>query len=754
LTGVVTGAAGIPPLKDDMNTVFARNYFLFVFILLACAGLLGYGLIVSEKDVDKTGEMVSHSYEVITASEQLARLVDGIVASQRGYLLTGKDEFQQQYETRKAKVSDLLARLAKLTSDNEAQQSRLDEIRKYFVQYSLRLEERVRNLRPGLPASVPEVTVIDDIRENIIRVNDALLRDEYELLGRRVALVDRKKGQYFSTLIAGIGVGTVLLLAFNGFLLRAQQRRSVAEASLKDTEQRFMLAIEGTQDGIFDWDIRDGKVFYSRRFFEMLGYERSATVAPIQEFTELLHPDDADRAWSYINRYLDGELSEYSQEYRVKHKSGRWLWVQSRAKALFDTDHRPHRMVGAHTDISHVIRAQEKLQTEKHLAEEASRTKSEFLAHMSHEIRTPLTAISGIAEILARNMTNFDAKQKNLVSTLGASSAALKDLISDVLDFSKIESGDIELDQRAFMLDELFEEVVSMMSLRANEKGVSFLCDYQSIQNFEFIGDRARIRQICVNLIGNAIKFTDHGSVTVQAIIENRSGNDFLRIDVADTGIGIAAEDFGLVFERFKQADASVSRKYGGTGLGLPISRNLAVLMSGDIIVNSRLGIGSTFSLLLPTSTSAEKPGRYASGDDLRKINSEIRSCLTGEARLLLVEDYEGNIVVISYMLDDLGLIYDTARTGIEALALWNKNHYNVVLMDIQMPEMDGFTATREIRNAEKLKNMNHTPIIGMTAHALVGDKDKCIDAGMDAYLSKPIVEADLKKELLKYLRK
>jgi len=255
-------------------------------------------------------------------------------------------------------------------------------------------------------------------------------------------------------------------------------------------------------------------------------------------------------------------------------------------------------------------------------------------------------------------------------------------------------------------------------------------------------------------VIGKLDGIADHGSVTVQAIIENRSGNDFLRIDVADTGIGIAAEDFGLVFERFKQADASVSRKYGGTGLGLPISRNLALLMSGDIIVNSRLGIGSTFSLLLPASTSAEKPGRYASGDDLRKINSEIRSCLTSETRLLLVEDYEGNIVVISYLLDDLGLIYDTARTGIEALELWNKYHYNVVLMDIQMPEMDGFTATREIRNAEKLKNMSHTPIVGMTAHALVGDKDKCIEAGMDAYLSKPIVEADLKKELLKYLRK
>lgn len=735
-----------------MNTVFARNYFLFVIILLGCAGSLGYGLIASERDVDKTGEMVNHSYKVITTAEQLARLVDGIVASQRGFQLTGKQEFLQQYEARKVRISDLLATLSVLTRNSKSQQSRLDEIRNYYVQYAVRLEQRGRNFQPGVVSSVPEVGVIDDIRENIIRINDGLLQHEYELLGKRISLVERKKGQYFNTLIAGIVIGTVLLLTFNGFLLRAQERRSMAEASLKDTEQRFMLAIEGTQDGIFDWEIRSGKVFYSRRFFEMLGYERNASVAPIEEFTELLHPDDVDRAWAHINRYLDREISEYSQEYRLRHKSGRWVWIQSRAKALFDSDGKPQRMVGAHADITHIVRAQEKLQTEKHQAEEASRAKSEFLAHMSHEIRTPLTAISGIAEILARNMTNFDRKQQSLVTTLGASSAALKDLISDVLDFSKIESGDIELDQQAFMLDELFEEVVSMMALRANEKGVSFLCDYQSIRSMEFFGDRVRTRQICVNLIGNAIKFTDHGSVTVQAAIEDRNGTEFLRVDIADTGIGIAAEDFDLVFERFKQADSSVSRKYGGTGLGLPISRNLAVLMGGDIIVNSRLGVGSTFSLLLPARVTTDKSGRYVSGEDLQKINGEIRAAVKPSTRVLIAEDYEGNIVVISYILDDLGLPYDVARTGSQALALWREYHYDLVLMDIQMPEMDGFSTTHEIRIEEQRANMGRTPIIGMTAHALVGDKDKCIAAGMDAYLSKPIVEAELKKEMLKYL--
>ena len=547
--------------------------------------------------------------------------------------------------------------------------------------------------------------------------------------------------------------GTIILFLLNGYLLHAQRKRIKIEESLKETEDRYALAVDGTQDGIFDWDIKQDKVFYSGQFFKMLGNDEKGREGDPDEFYSLVHPDDLVNLKEHIRLYLDGKLSEYEKEFRIKHASGRWIWIRSRAKALFDKKGKPLRMVGAISDITHLIQAQEKLAAEKREAEEANLAKSEFLAHMSHEIRTPLTAISGIAEILEKNKSNLNDRQKKLLGTLSSSTAGLKDLINDVLDFSKIESGELELSEETFRLDEMFEEVISMMSVRANEKGISFLLDYSEIEGSQFLTDKTRFRQIIVNLIGNALKFTEEGSVNVIVGFEDREGDDFLRIEVADTGIGIKPEDFDLVFERFKQADSSVSRKYGGTGLGLPISRNLARLMGGDIFLSSKAGKGSTFTLLLPqkvTRTSAEKKSDMQ--EKIKKLDDKIRAKVTGESKALLVEDYEGNIVVLTYILDEIGINYDVAKTGLEAVNLYDNNHYDLILMDIQMPEMDGFTATKQIRNKEQQQESSPTPIIGMTAHALVGDKNKCIEAGMDAYLPKPIVESDLKKQILKFI--
>ena len=330
----------------------------------------------------------------------------------------------------------------------------------------------------------------------------------------------------------------------------------------------------------------------------------------------------------------------------------------------------------------------------------------------------------------------------------------MKDLITDILDFSKIESGEIELTETTFTLDALFEQVISIMMVRAQEKKLKFVFDYTPVKGVRFYGDATRLRQILINLIGNALKFSDHGGVTVEARRIERNGTAGLEIEVADTGIGIDPEKFDVIFERFKQADSSVSRKYGGTGLGLPISKNLALLMGGDITVQSDPGKGSVFTLVVPFKLSLDEDGPDAVPDRMvaEKLNDQIRAALNAQSKALLVEDYEGNIVVIGYILEELGLSFDVARTGLEALNLWKQRHYDVILMDVQMPEMDGLTASTHIRTIEAEKEINRTPIIGMTAHALVADKDKCIAAGMDAYLPKPIIEADLKGQILKYV--
>jgi CheY-like chemotaxis protein len=371
---------------------------------------------------------------------------------------------------------------------------------------------------------------------------------------------------------------------------------------------------------------------------------------------------------------------------------------------------------------------------------------------MSHEIRTPLTAISGIAEIFESHQVNLDDKQRQLVKTLNSSTQSLKELISDILDFSKIESGELEMEEKSFGLQSLFEQVVSIVSVKAQEKGIDFRFDYEDVRKQKCLGDRARLRQVLINLIGNAIKFTDKGEVEVTALRTLQNNNAFLRIDVRDTGIGIDPQNFEMIFERFKQADSSVSRKYGGTGLGLPISLRLARLMGGNIAVESTPGKGSTFTLIMPLRTEEELEDDES---DLRlshRLSEDIRGQGISQKRILLVEDYEGNIVLLSYLLDGLECHYDVARTGLEALNMWKNNNYDLILMDVQMPEMDGFTATTQIRHMEKEKALPRTPIIGMTAHALVGDKEKCIEAGMDSYLPKPIVEIDLKSKIVEYL--
>ena len=736
-----------------MDSVLRRNFLIFIGLLLVSAGLLVYNLYFGEGELSKTDELVDHTHEIILEAEQLSTLIEGTLAAQRGYLLTGDEGFLKKYENKKVGISETVARLSELTVDNESQQSRLNEIRDYASGFTQKLEERATRFEPKVDKTfLNDVEIINGLRDNLMRVNAAVLSEEYSLLNERVRALERKKQQYLKTLIIGIAIGTIVLLVFNGILLFAQTKRIRIEKNLQAAEDRFALAIDGTQDGIFDWDIETNKVHYSAQLFAMLGHERTSVKGAIEDLRSLIHPDDVEKAWEYLNQYINGGLSEYTQEYRVKHKSGRWVWIQSRGKALFNKEGKAYRMVAAHTDISPSKQAQEKLESEKSRAESENRAKTEFLAHMSHEIRTPLTAISGIAEIMEKRQSNLDDKQKQLMKTLLTSSAALKDLVNDILDFSKIESGELELHSEEFDLSEIFEGVISIMALRASEKGISFVFDYSEVKDTGFLGDKLRLRQILINLAGNAIKFTDQGGVTIKAYMEDREKTDFLRVEVTDTGIGISPENFDMVFERFKQADSSVSRKYGGTGLGLPISRNLARLMSGDIFISSETGKGSTFTLLLPFKNQVCKPGSLAEMEVSRKLSDRIKSLVSDENRILIVEDYEGNVVVIGYIMEDMGISFDVASTGKQALSLWQKNHYDMILMDVQMPEMDGFTATREIRRIESEKNIPRTPIVGMTAHALVGDKDKCIEAGMDAYLPKPIVEADLKREILSYL--
>lgn len=738
-----------------MDRIFARNFLIFSMLMTLCVCGMGFIIVTGDEEINRTAVWVNHAHKVIIESEEQSALVQAMVASQRGYLLSGDKIFMQRYEEQKKLFSDNLARLTTMTRDNPAQTSRLEELRGYFVSFTQQLEDRALQGRADDGKKIWEnVETIDDLKRNIIRLNEALLKEEYSVLNQRLQLVEDKKNQYFQTLMIGGAACAFVLLILNGFLLHAQSRRTQAERSLLAAEERFSLAIEGTNDGIFDWDLVGNGVFYSGQFFKMLGYARRSYTGTMEDFYALVHPEDEDRIVNAIEQFIGGRIPEFSVVFRMKHYDGHWVWIKSRATAVYDPAGRIIRMVGSHSDITYMKQYEEQLKEEKESAERANRAKTDFLAHMSHEIRTPLTAVSGIAEIMDNNRSQLSEKHQILVRTLLTSTQSLKDLLNDILDFSKIESGDIELVEDVFSLRELFEQVISIMSVQARKKDIRFSFDYEALHNMMMTGDVVRLRQIIINLLGNAIKFTDKGGiVNVTAFSDNIDGETSLQIDVMDSGIGIPAEHRETVFERFKQGDSSVSRKYGGTGLGLPISRQLARLMGGEISFVSEPGNGTTFTLRIPFVSMVALNEDNDDSAVSHSLNEKIREILTPDHRLLMVEDYEGNIVVLGYILDELGYAYDIARTGHEALALWRANKYDLILMDIQMPGMDGISTTREIRNLEQEGGLPHTPIIGMTAHALVGDKDKCIAAGMDSYLPKPLVEADLKQKILYYLR-
>lgn len=733
------------------NPVMVRNFIIFSVILALCLLGLGYHVLTSSANIKATDRIITHTQTVIIQTQELINTTISTVGHQRNYLLFKDNEYLKKMDDSKIKLSRQIALLRELVKDNPAQSSRMTEIE----HFSLRLKDALdaNTKRFQLPDSMPSLKDREDISQvmdNMLRVANDMLNEEYSLLIKRERVVTSNLDNYQISLLIGGIVASIIILIFNWFLLEAQSKVSIAEANLKESEERMRLAIRGSNDGIFDWDLKKHSLYWSPQYKAILGYADEELESSENTFRTLLYPEDSENFWQNFNNYINGNLSEFSCIFRMIHKSGRTVWINGRGKAIFDEEGNPVRFIGAHTDISYIKEHERQLQEQKDRAERASAAKGEFLAHMSHEIRTPLTAVSGIAEIFSQGEFENHIHQK-LVRTLKTSTESLKELITDILDFSRIESGEVELYNQTFSLGDLFDQVISMMNVKANEKNLEFVFNAGELKNTNFHGDKQRLRQVLINLIGNAIKFTEKGNVTVNARIEPVADTHVLQIDVKDTGIGIPESALPHIFDKFRQADSSVSRRYGGSGLGLTISRNLAEIMGGTIKVESQQGVGSTFSLILPFTNAISGDTGVDIGEVIRvqKLNDRLKAAIGGKKKVLLVEDYEGNIVVISYILNSLNCSFDVAKTGLEAVQKWKEHYYDMILMDVQMPEMDGITATNIIRNVEEEQGLPKTPIIGLTAHALIVDKQKCIDAGMDGYLSKPIVEADLKGMIL-----
>jgi PAS domain S-box-containing protein len=731
--------------------------------------------------------------------------------------------------------------------------------------------------------------------------------------------------------------------------------RARAQQELRISQERLRLALDSTEDGLWDWNVATGECYFSPRWLEMLGYQPGDLPDDISAWAPLVNPEDQDRVSEELQRHLDGKTPIYEIEHRLRKKSGEWCWILGRGKVVErDEDGQPLRMVGTNIDISERKKAEKELEQAKIMAESANLAKSEFLANMSHEIRTPMNGILGMADVLRR--MELSPEQQDFVQTIHASAENLLIILNDILDFSKLEAGEMPLEILEFSVRSCVNDVVKLLSTQANKKGLPLIKAIAPNVPEILLGDPGRLRQILLNLLGNAIKFTDSGEVRLSVeFVEDNSLSPLLNpvkvlFKVTDTGIGIPEKDIHKLFRSFSQVDASTTRNYGGTGLGLAICKQLVDLMGGEINVESKEGVGSTFWVMIPfpspmktllqgerllivsgnvetrqllrefteswgmrvmaveDSIAALRALQEALSDraynfsiidltlggnieelshngkdshsllagktlaEIIRINpawaktqlialtadplaeleglksfgfaglliepvkdADLLECLvalqekaeadklanadaicvesqenikeptiessiqpsiqpsieakiqpsieakinsqpitrpvdaateinpvaasnriadlvvessngeaqeTGNLKILIAEDNNTNRKVVLHQLRLLGYEADAVVNGQEVLERLGQTDYDLIFMDCQMPVLDGYQATEEIRRREG--SDRHTVVIALTANAMKGDREKCLKAGMDDYLTKPVKIPDL----------
>ncbi|MDR3461314.1 MAG: PAS domain S-box protein [Beijerinckiaceae bacterium] len=443
------------------------------------------------------------------------------------------------------------------------------------------------------------------------------------------------------------------------------------------------------------------------------------------------HFTDPERAEAGIKLVLS-EKKVTDFELTACARDGKKTVVSYNATTFYDRSRTLQGVFAAARDITERKQVEADLRQARAAAESASQTKSDFLASMSHEIRTPVNSIIGIAALLAQ--TSLTPEQTKYVEIFSRASENLLHLINDILDLSKVEASQLELEQTDFSLVDLVGKVVEMLAVRAQQKGLALLCEIMPDVPTGLVGDPTRLEQVLLNLVGNAIKFTETGQVALRVSLDTTSSvPNTVLFTVSDTGIGIPQDKLDQIFERFTQADTSTTRRYGGSGLGLTISKRLVELMAGRIWVESGPEVGSVFSFAVPleiwtgTKTAVVAPFGAQSEQPLKPLH------------ILLVEDYPDNRTITLAYLEDTPYRIEIADNGAIACEKFMAGHFDLVLMDRQMPVMDGLTATRKIRAWEAANHRPPTPIIALTAAALKGDREKCVDAGCTAYLTKPI---------------
>jgi PAS domain S-box-containing protein len=546
-------------------------------------------------------------------------------------------------------------------------------------------------------------------------------------------------------------------------------RMQLAEKTyrVQQSEKKFKGIFDNSAEGIFQ-STYDGRFLtVNNALLKILGYDSKEELMLVN-IPEMLYVNPEDRTRMLEKIKSDGEVKNYL--INLKKKNGTPIIALLNDRFITDEETGTSYYEGSLRDITEQVKADQKRKEAEELlriekeksdklareAQESNIIKGQFIANMSHEIRTPMNGIIGYLTLIEKQAYEDSEEMKQFAASARNSADALMDIINNILDLSKIESGKMELNESQFNLKEIIDDSVSITSSKAAEKNLNILKSFDEGIPLYLTGDAPRLRQIFINLLSNAIKFTENGQVLVSAIMEEiREDQVRIKFKVKDTGVGISPEKIEALFQPFSQVDSSATRKYGGTGLGLAICKEFVSMMGGEIKVESEPGRGSTFSFTINFRRQKHRP--YIHQDDQKKaeiiteqIKERTRVSPDGKIKILLAEDNIINQKIAVRMLQDCPFEIHTAVTGHEALKKLHNGSYDLVLMDIQMPDMDGFMVTREIRNSDA--SFKDLPIIAITAHAISGYREKCIEAGMNDYVTKPIVAEDLKEKIRKLL--
>jgi PAS domain S-box-containing protein len=747
-----------------MTFTSEKKTTLFYILAATILVLVLWFFYFNNKKVKATSDLVEHTQDILRMSDAVLLDVLNIETSARGYLLSGNEVFLAPYTEGVSKIDNNLVLLAVLTQDNVSQQERIVLLQKTVHERLILTKNIIEVKKLNELTETDKIKIIEQgnvLSDKIRAIINDINAEEFDLLKKRRKDSDNSY-KNANLLFLWLLILLLAIIALVVVIIRNQKLRN-QELKASNAAQK-LLEKDLTEYKLFFNQSTDYKcVCTLEGYFELindslvqdLGYSKGELLA--NKFLDYIHPDDVAETLkeienlakgknllNFVNRYRKIDGSYLSIEWKANYNTTAYK-IYTVGRDVTQKKRTENELIEAKIfaeaakELAEV--AKNKAEDATKIAKEAVKAKQQFLSNMSHEIRTPMNAIIGFTKVVLK--TDLSAKQQEYLNAIRISGDTLIVLINDILDLAKVDAGKMTFEKKPFKLAAALSAMLHLFETKIEEKNLTLIREYDDKIPEFLVGDSVRLNQIMVNLVGNAVKFTPKGQITVSVLmIGENEDHVTLEFAVKDTGIGISDNKMTTVFESFQQASSDTTRLFGGTGLGLAIVKQLVEAQGGTIAVKSKITEGSVFSVLL----DFEKTQALAEVKTVAvEMNSDAKNI-----KILVVEDMKLNQLLMRTILDDFGFEHDIADNGQIAIEKLKNTPYDIILMDLQMPEMNGFEATEYIRNTLKLT----VPIIALTADVTTVDVEKCRAVGMNDYVSKPLDERILYAKIMDLVKK